>query len=88
MRTRRNIGKSNTNLMQRVSECELMVFCGAAARRRRAAALCWGGGQPYGLAAAKTPSIQKVSDYKWYKSKAWGDNPMKNSAVFLVFMCT
>jgi hypothetical protein len=26
------------NLMQRVFECELVVFCGAAARRRRAAA--------------------------------------------------
>jgi len=43
---------SNTNLMQRVSECELVVFCG-------------GGGQPAGLAAAKTPlSIQKVFDCK------------------------
>jgi hypothetical protein len=26
--------------MQRVSECESMVFCGAAARLRRAAAPC------------------------------------------------
>jgi hypothetical protein len=31
--------------MQRVSEWESVVFCGAAARRRRAAALCQGGGQ-------------------------------------------
>jgi hypothetical protein len=38
--------------MQRVSECELVVFCGAAARLRRAAAPRWGGGQPAGLAAA------------------------------------
>ena len=40
------------NWMQRVSEYESAVFCGAAARRRRAAALCSGGGQPAGLAAA------------------------------------
>jgi hypothetical protein len=54
--------------MQRVSECESVVFCGAAARLRRAAAPCFGGGQPEGLAAAKTSlSIQKVFDCKWYK---------------------
>jgi hypothetical protein len=29
-----------TNSMQRVFECELVVFCGAAARLRRAAAPC------------------------------------------------
>jgi len=42
--------------MQRVSECELVVFYGAAARLRRAAALCSGGGQPAGLAAAQNIS--------------------------------
>jgi len=88
MRNWRNICKSITNLMQRVSECELMVFCGG---RRPPSA---GGGPVLGRRPArragrrqKPPSIQKVSDCKWYKSKAWGDNPMKNSAVFLVFMC-
>jgi hypothetical protein len=30
----------DTNWMQRVSECDSVVFCGAAARRRRAAAPC------------------------------------------------
>jgi hypothetical protein len=58
---------SYTNLMPRAFECESVVFCGAAARQRRAAAPCWGGGQPRGLAAAKTAlSIQKVFDCKWY----------------------
>jgi hypothetical protein len=48
--------------MQRVSECELVVFCGAAARRRRA--------------AAKTALfIQKVFDCKWYKVKIRGVPP-------------
>jgi hypothetical protein len=39
---------------KRISECDSVVFCGAAARLRRAAARYRGGGQPYGLAAAKT----------------------------------
>jgi hypothetical protein len=39
------------------SECESVVFCGAAARLRRAAALCSGGGQPAGLAAAQNISL-------------------------------
>jgi hypothetical protein len=54
--------------MQRVSEYELAVFCGAAARLRRAAALCHGGGQPcFGLAAASKHAlfVQKVLDCKW-----------------------
>jgi len=60
-------------LMQRVSECESVVFCGAAARRRRAAAPCGGGGQPAGLAAAKTPLfIQKVFECKWSNFMAMG----------------
>jgi hypothetical protein len=52
--------------MQRVSEYESAVFCGAAARLWRAAALCSGGGQPAGLAAASTSLfVQKVFDCKW-----------------------
>ena len=87
MRDRRNICKSNTNLMQRVSECELMVFCGPAARLRRAAGPCSGGGQPVGLAAANPPYIQKVFDCKWYKSKAWGEKIPLKIRQFFWFLC-
>jgi hypothetical protein len=42
---------SSTNSMQRVSESELVVFCGAAARLRRAASALWA------LAAAQKESL-------------------------------
>jgi hypothetical protein len=52
---------ANTSSMQRVSECESVVFC-------------FGGGQPAGLAAAKTSlSIQKVFDCKGYKPAKEGN---------------
>jgi len=47
--------------MQRVFECGLVIFCGAAARLWRAAALCWAGGQPTGLAAG-----QNLSPFTWF----------------------
>jgi hypothetical protein len=51
-------GSQPSGSMQRVSECQSVVFCGAAARLRRA--------------AAKTSLfIQKVFDYKWYYSPSW-----------------
>ena len=45
--------------MQRVSECESVVFCGAAA-------------SPTGWPPPKPPSIQKVCDCKWYYKMAVG----------------
>jgi hypothetical protein len=47
----------DTDLMRRVSECESVVLCGAAARLRGAAAPWCGGGQPVGLAAAQNISL-------------------------------
>jgi hypothetical protein len=47
---------NNTNPIQRVSKCESVVFCGAAA-------------SPQGWPPPKTSLfIQKVFDYKWHKS--------------------
>jgi hypothetical protein len=49
------------NLMQRVSECELVVFCGAAVCQGRAAA------SPAGWPPPKTALFfQKVFDCKWH----------------------
>jgi hypothetical protein len=42
-----------TNSMQRVSECESVVFCGAAARRRR--------GRPHAEAGGRPPPAQNIS---------------------------
>ena len=50
--------------MQRASECKSVVSCGAAARLRRAAALCSGGGQPAGLAAAQNLSLHLAVAFK------------------------
>jgi hypothetical protein len=63
--------------MQRVFECELVVFCGAAARLRRAAAHAEAAASAlWALAAAQTSLfIQKVWDCKWYYRQALGTRP-------------
>jgi hypothetical protein len=51
---------NNTNSMQRVSECELVVFCGAAASAQRALAAA--------VRARPSPlHIKKALASKWYK---------------------
>jgi len=50
--------RSNTHLMQRVSECKLVVFCGAAAVRAR---------PPAGRARPSLLHIRKALASKWYK---------------------